>query len=95
MTHTNTTHCTTLAQARVAARQGRRWRLRLEFYGYNPENKSGHSEKYWQLDGEGATVTRRNGRFGARCKGTIVSLAKGLAKAAEKLGAGYRPVSAS
>ena len=88
----NRTTCTTVRQAAICQREGRPWKLRLEFYGYNPENKSGHSEKYWQLTSDGTTVTRRNGRFGARCKGAIVTLAKGLAKAAEKLGAGYRPV---
>jgi predicted DNA-binding WGR domain protein len=64
----------------------------LEFYGFNPDNKSGHSEKYWELTSDGATVTRRNGRFGARCKGAVVSLAKGVSKAYEKLAKGYRPV---
>jgi len=91
----NTTTCTTPAQAQACQRAGRPWRLRLEFYGYNPENKSGHSEKYWELTSDGHTVTRRNGRFGARCRGSVVALANGLAKACEKMAKGYRPVSAA
>lgn len=87
-----TTHCTTTTQARRAARAGRRWRLRLEFYGYNPDNKTGHSEKYWQLEGDGATVTRRWGRFGTRGQTKADTLHTALDKAAEKMAKGYRPV---
>jgi len=65
----------------------------LEFYGYNPENKSGHSEKFWQLEGEGdGTVTRRWGRFGSKGQTKADGLMSALAKAAEKMAAGYRPV---
>lgn len=92
MTTQTTVHCTTTAQARTAAREGRRWRLRLEFYGYNPENKSGHSEKFWQLEGEGRTVTRRWGRFGTRGQTKVDSLAAALEKALAKMAKGYRPV---
>ena len=89
-----TTHCTTTTQARTAAREGRRWRLRLEIYGYNGANKSGHSEKFWQLEGEGTAVTRRWGRFGSRGQTKVDTLTGALAKAEEKLAKGYRPVSA-
>ena len=88
-----TTHCTTTAQARQAAREGRRWRLRLEFMGYNPDNKSGHSEKFWQLEGEGTTVTRRWGRFGSRGQTMADYLSRALEKAAVQMAKGYRPVS--
>jgi len=91
---TQTTQCTTTAQARAAAREGRRWRLRLEFYGYNPENRSGHSEKFWELEGEGSQVTRRWGRFGSRGQTKIDTLRAALEKAVEKMSRGYRPVSA-
>jgi len=89
---TATTHCTTLSQARAAARQGARWLLRLEFYGYNAENKSGHSEKFWQLEGNGTTVTRRWGRFGSKGQAKADNAYDALDKAAEKMAAGYRPV---
>lgn len=88
------TTCTTVAQARAAAREGRRWRLRLEFYGYNGDNKSGHSEKFWELEGEGTTVTRRWGRFGSRGQRMADYLSRALEKAGEKMARGYRPVSA-
>jgi len=89
---TATTHCTTLSQARAAARQRGRWLLRLEFYGYNPENKSGHSEKFWQLEGNGMTVTRRWGRFGSKGQVKADNVYDALDKAAEKMASGYRPV---
>lgn len=89
---TDTAHCTTTAQARQAAREGRRWRLRLEYYGYNAENKSGHSEKFWQLEGVGRTVTRRWGRFGTKGQTKVDNLYDALDKAVEKMGKGYRPV---
>ena len=88
----NTTHCTTTAQARNAAREGRPWRLRLEFYGYNAENKSGHSEKFWQLEGNGATVTRRWGRFGTKGQTKADNLYDALNKAVKKMTKGYHPV---
>jgi predicted DNA-binding WGR domain protein len=89
---THTTHCTTTSEARQAAREGRRWRLRLEYFGYNPDNASGHSEKFWQLEGEGRAVTRRWGRFGSKGQTKADTLAEGLEKAAAKLAKGYRPV---
>lgn len=92
MTTQTTIHCTTAAQAHAAAREGRCWRLRLEFYGYNPDNKSGHSEKFWQLEGEGGTVTRRWGRFGTKGQTKVDTLAGALAKAMAKVAKGYRPV---
>ena len=92
MTHTTTTHCTTLQQARAAAQRGASWFLRLEFYGYNAENKSGHSEKFWQLEGNGGLVTRRWGRFGTKGQTKADNMYSGLEKAAEKLASGYRPV---
>lgn len=87
-----TTHCTTSAQANAAAHEGRRWCLRLEFYGYNPDNQSGHSEKFWQLEGEGMTVTRRWGRFGTKGQTKVDTLGVALAKAAAKVAKGYQPV---
>lgn len=89
-----TTHCTTTTEVRTVARQGRRWRLRLEFFGFNPDNKSGHSEKYWQLEGEGLTVTRRWGRFGSKGQTRGDTVESGLQKAEEKICRGYQPVSA-
>lgn len=89
---TDTTHCTTPAQARTAARAGRRWCLRLEFYGYNADNKSGHSEKFWQLEGVGGTVTRRWGRFGTKGQTKSDNLFDALEKAVAKMAKGYRPV---
>lgn len=91
MTET-TTHCTTFTAARTAAREGRRWCLRLEFYGYNPKNKSGHSEKFWQLEGEGMAVTRRWGRFGTKGQSMADSLCSALDKAVTKMAKGYRMV---
>jgi predicted DNA-binding WGR domain protein len=87
-----TQHCTTIHQARTAARQGHRWCLRLEFYGYNGDNKSGHSEKFWQLEGTGRRVTRRWGRFGSKGQTKVDDLHSALDKAAEKMDNGYHPV---
>jgi predicted DNA-binding WGR domain protein len=87
-----TTHCTTTTQALMAAMDGKRWRLRLEYYGYNGDNKSGHSEKFWQLEGHGMAVTRRWGRFGSKGQTKADNIADALEKAAQKMDAGYSPV---
>lgn len=89
---TDTTYCTTLSQARAAAREGRRWCFRLEYFGYNGDNKSGHSEKFWQLEGVGRSVTRRWGRFGSKGQTKADTVYDALDKAMEKMAKGYRPV---
>ena len=73
-----TQNCTTTREAREAQNAGRPWRLRCVYVGYNAENESRHSSKFWQLEGNGTgSVARRWGRIG-------------LDKFQEKTGKGYR-----
>jgi len=85
-----TVHCTSTRQARAAHREGRRWRLRCVFVGYNPDNETRHSDKFWQLEGGGGRVVRRWGRRGASGQTRHDTLCEGLEKFSEKLGKGYR-----
>jgi predicted DNA-binding WGR domain protein len=60
------------------------------FVGYNPDNESRHSDKFWELSGEGGRVTRRWGRRGGRAQTKADTLYEGLEVYSKKLGKGYR-----
>ena len=90
MSTRETIHCTSARQAREAHRGGRRWRLRCVFVGYNPDNETRHSDKFWQLEGSRGRVTRRWGRRGANGQTRHDSLGEGLDKFHSKLDRGYR-----
>ena len=86
-----TQNCTSPREAREAARSGRPWRLRCVYVGYNAENESRHSEKFWQLEGDGnGSVARRWGRIGARGQSKAIPLYDGIDKFHEKTSKGYR-----
>jgi predicted DNA-binding WGR domain protein len=90
MSQTQTIHCTTTREARRAHNEGRRWRLRCVFVGFNPDNETRHSDKFWQLEGRGGRVTRRWGRRGGNGQTRTDSIWEGLEKFSEKLCRGYR-----
>jgi len=84
-------NCTTPREAREAANSGRPWRLRCVYVGYNADNESRHSEKFWQLEGSGnGSVARRWGRIGARGTAKPIGIYDGIDKFHEKTGKGYR-----
>jgi predicted DNA-binding WGR domain protein len=60
------------------------------FVGYNPENESRHSDKFWQLEGSGGRVTRRFGKRGGKGRSMADTIREGLEKFYEKCGEGYR-----
>jgi len=83
--------CVSPNEAREASTAGRPWRLRCVYVGYNAENESRHSEKFWQLEGDGnGSVTRRWGRIGRNGTSKPIALYDGLDKFHEKRGKGYR-----
>jgi predicted DNA-binding WGR domain protein len=90
-TNTETKHCTNAREAREAHREGRRWRLRCVYVGLNHANESRHSDKFWELSGNGRRVTRRWGRRGTRGQSMSDTLNAGIEKFYEKLDKGYRP----
>ena len=88
--HTDTTYCTNAREATRAHRDGLRWVLRCVFVGYNPDNETRHSDKFWELSGDGRRVRRRWGRRGTPGRSMSDSLSAGLEKFYEKLAKGYR-----
>lgn len=88
--NTEVQNCTTVSEAREAHRQGRRWRLRCVYVGYNAENTSRHSSKFWQLEGSNGRVTRRWGRIGRAGRSGSITFHEGVDKFYEKTGKGYR-----
>ncbi len=92
MSQRNTTQdCTTTREAREANTAGRPWRLRCVYVGFNAENESRHSSKFWQLEGDGnGSVARRWGRIGANGTSKAITFYDGLDKFHEKTGKGYR-----
>jgi hypothetical protein len=73
-------------------REGRPWRVLLEFQGYNPGNKSHRSDKWWELRGEGSGLVKCNfGAQGSSGRSTPLTYMVGEAfqKLAEKRAKGY------
>lgn len=90
MSTRQTIHCTTARQAEEAHFQGRRWRLRCVYVGYNGANAGRHSDKFWQLEGADGRVTRRWGRRGSNGQTKVDTLLDGLEKFHDKRDGGYR-----
>ena len=87
----NLQNCTTPREAVEAATAGRPWRLRCVYVGFNAENESLHSSKFWQLEGDGdGNVARRWGRIGRKGQSKAIELYAGFDKFNEKTGKGYR-----
>jgi predicted DNA-binding WGR domain protein len=91
-THQTPVHsCVTTREAREASTAGRPWRLRCVYVGFNAENESLHSSKFWQLEGNGdGSVSRRWGKIGAKGSSGSISFYDGVDKLHEKTGKGYR-----
>jgi len=82
--------------ARLMEREGRPWCVRVEFYGYNRENQSRHSDKWWEIRGDGSGAVRCNfGASGSRGRSTPLTYMVGeaLEKLGEKRAKGYAYVS--
>ena len=78
--------------ARLMEREGRPWCVRVEFYGYNRENQSRHSDKRWEISGNGSGAVRCNfGATGSRGRSTPLTYMVGeaLEKLGEKRAKGY------
>lgn len=78
--------------ARLMEREGRPWCVRVEFYGYNRENQSRHSDKWWEIRGDGSGAVRCNyGATGSRGRSTPLTYMVGeaLEKLGEKRAKGY------
>lgn len=90
MSKNGTKYCKSISEARRAHRDGIRWVLRCVFVGFNPDNESCHSDKFWELSGNGRRVTRRWGRRGTPGRSMADTLSEGLEKFLQKLGKGYR-----
>jgi len=82
--------------ARLMEREGRPWCVRVEFYGYNRENQSRHSDKWWEIRGDGSGAVRcKFGASGSRGRSTPLTYMVGeaLEKLGEKRAKGYAYVS--
>lgn len=79
--------------ARRMEREGRPWTVRVEYSGYNRENQSRHSDKWWEISGNGSGAVRCNfGATGSRGRSTPLTYMMGeaLEKLGEKQAKGYR-----
>jgi predicted DNA-binding WGR domain protein len=79
--------------ARKMEREGRPWTVRVEYCGYNRENQSRHSDKWWEISGNGSGAVRCN--FGAtgspgRREPLTYMMGEALEKLGEKRAKGYR-----
>jgi hypothetical protein len=73
-------------------REGRPWTVRVEYDGYNRENQSRHSDKWWELSGNGSGAVKCNfGASGSRGRATPLTymLGEALEKLGEKRAKGY------
>ena len=79
--------------ARKMERESRPWTVRVEYSGYNRENQSRHSDKWWEISGNGSGAVRCNfGATGSRGRSTPLTYMMGeaLEKLSEKQAKGYR-----
>ena len=79
--------------ARKMERESRPWTVRVEYSGYNRENQSRHSDKWWEISGNGSGAVRCNfGATGSRGRSTPLTYMMGeaLEKLGEKQAKGYR-----
>lgn len=71
--------------ARTMEREGRPWTVRVVYCGFNRENQSRHSDKWWEISGSGSGVVKCN--YGASGSyGRAVPLTYMMGEALEKLG---------
>jgi len=70
------------------------FRLRYEYRGYNDDNASGRSSKFWEIEGTGGaySVTIRWGKIGSAGQSQTKTWSEATEKAYEKEGKGYRLV---
>jgi len=75
-----------------AIRAGIRWKVRLEYVGYNGENQSGRSAKFWELTCEGNSIRRNWGKIGStgRSNPPAIDVYEAVDKAYEKVNDGYK-----
>lgn len=78
--------------ARRMERESRPWTVRVEYHGAN-YNQSRHSDKWWEISGNGSGAVRCNfGATGSRGRSTPLTYMMGeaLEKLGEKQAKGYR-----
>lgn len=81
----------TIEAARQARKAGVPWCIRVEYTGYNPNTKDGHSSKFWSASGEGyGTCTIRWGKIGSRGQSTTKPFNYVEDKLPSKLAKGYK-----
>lgn len=90
MNTTRPEQCTTVRQARKAHNEGRPWRLQCVYVGYNADNVTRHSDKFWALEGNGGDVTRRWGKRGTPGRTKADTFHDGVQKFEQKTDKGYR-----
>jgi hypothetical protein len=78
--------------AAIMERQGRPWRVRIEYHGANSANQSNRSDKWWEIYGHGTGAIACN--FGAmgskgRAEPFMYMLGEALLKLSEKRSRGY------
>ena len=77
--------------ARQLQREGRPWRIRLEYIGFNENNKSNRSAKFYEVESTGGYhVTVRYGAIGNRGCVKEYTFYKAMEKVAEKLNGGSK-----
>jgi predicted DNA-binding WGR domain protein len=88
--HTPITVCSHESAVAHAAHSGKRWVVYLEYSGYNGDNVSGQSNKFWELSGDGTSKVRaRWGRIGTDGRSQAVDYYKGLERLSKKIDKGY------
>jgi predicted DNA-binding WGR domain protein len=78
--------------ARIFQGQGRPWKIRVEYRGYNPDNKSERSDKFWEIEWNGGSPVYCNygaiGSEGLR-RPIEYSSSEAMTKLIEKMRKGY------
>jgi predicted DNA-binding WGR domain protein len=83
--------CKTPSAVPDAAHAGAVWKAHLEFIGTNLDNKSGQSEKFWEIVGKGlGMVTVRWGKVGSKGTTQKVTYAVALERLYKKYNDGYQ-----